>query len=304
MTLTELRYIVTLAKTQHFGRAAQQCFVSQPTLSVAIKKLEQELTVVIFERHKSSVTTTDIGKKIIAQAKITLQQAQLIKELAECDKDQLSTPLKVGAIHTIGPYLFPQLVHQLRLSTPKMALYIEENYTAKLKAKLIEGELDAILVALPFDEPEIVTTPLYSEDFLMLLHPSHPWCKKSSISASSLADTELLLLGEGHCFRDQVLESCLSLAQALNQQHKAREGSSLETIRMMVASGLGSSVVPHSAANSSQRSDQLVTLPFSDPIPGRTVALAWRVSFPRTKAIDCLLAALKDIASTGKLNAQ
>ena len=208
----------------------------------------------------------------------------------------------MGAIHTIGPYIFPELVHQLRLSTPKMALYIEENYTSKLKEKLLEGKLDAIIVALPFEEPDIVTTPLYWEDFLMLLHSSHAWCEKSEISTASLVDTELLLLGEGHCFRDQVLESCVSLAQAINQQHQAREGSSLETIRMMVASGLGSSVVPRCAANNGQGNDQLVTLPFSDPVPGRTVALAWRVSFPRTKAIDCLLSALKAISRTGMGN--
>lgn len=302
MTLTELRYIVTLAQTKHFGRAAQQCFVSQPTLSVAIKKLEGELNVTIFERAKSNVSTTDIGKKIIAQAQRTLQQAEQIKELAAYDKDQLQAPLKVGAIHTIGPYLFPQMVHQLRLSTPQMPLYIEENYTEKLREKLVQGELDAILVALPFKQVDVVTRSLYREDFLMLLHPTHPWCQKSEIAASSLAKTELLLLGEGHCFRDQILESCLSLQQALTQQHRATEGSSLETIRMMVASGLGSSVIPQRAAQSSRNNQHLVTLPFSEPVPGRTVALAWRASFPRTVAIERLLDALQAISKDGMAN--
>jgi LysR family hydrogen peroxide-inducible transcriptional activator len=293
MTLTELRYIVTLAETEHFGQAAALCFVSQPTLSVAIKKLEEELKVTIFERRKSGVSPTDIGKKIIAQAKVTLQQADIIKELALVDKDQLSSPLKVGAIHTIGPYLYPKLVHRMRSSAPQMPLYIEENFTAKLREKLTRGDLDAIIIALPFDERDVVTRTLYQEDFLMLLHPEHEWSLKSEISASALSETELLLLGEGHCFRDQILESCVSLQHALNQQHKATEGSSLETIRMMVASGLGSSVVPKSAAQAIKYTDNLITIPFSKPAPGRVVALAWRASFPRTKAIDCLIEAIK-----------
>jgi len=301
MTLTELRYIVTLAKTEHFGKAAEICFVSQPTLSVAIKKLEQELNVAIFERKKSSVQTTDIGKAIVAQAKLTLAQAQVIKEIALSNKDQLNTPLKVGAIHTIGPYLFPHLVHAMRDIAPKMPLYIEENFTRGLKAKLLEGKLDAIIVALPFSEPDIVTSTLYREDFLMLLNHEHPWCDRKEISTAQLADTELLMLGEGHCFRDQILESYMSLQQVINQQDKATEGSSLETIRMMVASGLGSSVIPKSAAKISI-DDGLKTIPFSAPVPGRTVALAWRASFPRTKAINALLSALSKLAKEGCIN--
>lgn len=301
MTLTELRYIVTLAKTEHFGKAAEICFVSQPTLSVAIKKLEQELNVAIFERKKSSVQTTDIGKAIVEQAKLTLAQAQVIKEIALSNKDQLNTPLKVGAIHTIGPYLFPHLVHAMRDIAPKMPLYIEENFTRGLRAKLLEGKLDAIIVALPFSEPDIVTSTLYREDFLMLLNQQHPWCDRKEISTAQLADTELLMLGEGHCFRDQILESYMSLQQVINQQDKATEGSSLETIRMMVASGLGSSVIPKSAAKTSV-GDGLKTIPFSAPVPGRTVALAWRASFPRTKAINALLSALNKLAKEGSIN--
>ena len=292
MTLTELRYIVTLAKTQHFGRAAQQCFVSQPTLSIGIKKIEKELAVAIFERRKSTVLTTSIGKKIIAQAEITLRQAQVIKELANSDKDQIATPLRVGAIHTIGPYLFPALVSRLRALTPKMPLYIEENYTANLEQKLQRGELDAIIVALPFSQPDIVVRELYREAFKLLLHRDHPWCDRKYVAATELIDTELLLLGEGHCFRDQVLQACTPLLQAIKRQHNATEGSSLETIRMMVASGLGSSVVPQSSIQGNQLTENLCSLAFSEPVPGRTVALAWRASSVRDKAIDCLLRAL------------
>lgn len=298
MTLTELRYIVMLAKTQHFGKAAEQCYVSQPTLSIAVKKLEEELNTAIFERSKSTVRLTDVGEKIVRQAKTVLQQTEVIKELALENKDQLNSPLKVGAIHTIGPYLFPDLVHTMRQLAPQMPLYIEENFTAKLREKLIEGVLDAIVIALPFNEPDVVTMPLYDEDFLMLLNSDHEWCDKQEIKAADLADTELLLLGEGHCFRDQVLKSCGSLQQIINQQDKTTEGSSLETIRMMVASGLGSSVVPQSAAKDSYSHERLRVKPFSQPRPGRTVALAWRASFPRTNAINCLMDALKQCGVT------
>ena len=293
MTLTELRYIVTLADTAHFGRAAKACFVSQPTLSVAIKRLESELDVAIFERRKNGVLVTDLGHKIIEQARKAIYQADIVKELAKDDKDQLVSPLKVGAIHTVGPYIFPELVHQLRQTAPQMPLYIEENLTVNLRTKLLNAELDAVIVALPFNEPDVVTTPLYKEDFLMLLNREHPWSQQDSIDAQSLTETELLLLGEGHCFRDQILDSCLSLQQALNNQQNSTEGSSLETIRMMVASGLGSSVIPATAAYQNRNSKSLVTVPFSEPVPSRTIALAWRASFPRTKAIDFLLKASK-----------
>jgi LysR family hydrogen peroxide-inducible transcriptional activator len=267
------------------------------------KKLEKELKVSIFERRKSSVHPTDLGNKIIAQAKITLAEANVIKELASADKDQLNSALKVGAINTIGPYLFPQMVYKMRAIAPKMPLYIEENYTKKLRQKLIDGDLDAIIVALPFDEVDLVTSPLYREDFFMLLHPEHPWCSKQTIPTAALADTKLLLLGEGHCFREQILESCLSLQQVSKQQNRSTEGSSLETIRMMVASGLGSSVVPHSAAQLGRANDDLKTLPFSEPVPFRTVALVWRASFSRVNAIHTLLEALNAVQAEMKINA-
>jgi len=291
MTLTELRYIVTLARERHFGRAAEQCYVSQPTLSIAVKKLEEELGVALFERSKGSIHLTDVGERIVAQAQLVLQQSEVIKDLATAGKDQLSTPLRVGAIYTIGPYLFPHLVPQMQSLAPQMPLYIEENFTRRLREKLLAGELDAIIIALPFDEPDIVTRPLYDEPFVMLLNNQHEWCERPSIEASSLADTELLLLGEGHCFRDQVLETCPTLQHALQQQQSVQEGSSLETIRLMVASGLGSSVLPLSATHSTVAGDRLQTRPFNAPQPTRTVAVAWRASFVRPAAIDALVQA-------------
>lgn len=289
MTLTELKYIVTLAQERHFGRAADKCYVSQPTLSVAIKKLESELDVAIFERSKSSVTVTPIGEQIVAQAQRVLEEARAIKDLASSGKDQLSSPLKIGAIFTIGPYLFPHLVPQIHQQAPSMPLYLEENYTGVLRRQLRDGELDAIMVALPFTEPDVLTRPLYDENFVAVLPRNHPWAKQEFIEPDQLADEDLLMLGEGHCFRDQVFEYCPALAR----KHHTRlgsvlEGSSLETLKHMVATGLGITVLPESAVSNLDQS-LLITRPFRSPAPFRTVALAWRASFPRGQAIDLLL---------------
>ncbi|MEH6578844.1 MAG: hydrogen peroxide-inducible genes activator [Amphritea sp.] len=292
MTLTELRYIVTLAQEQHFGRAAERCFVSQPTLSIAVKKLEEELGTALFERSKHAVRVTPVGEKVVRQAQTVLEQAESIKDLAQEGKDQLASPLRIGAIYTIGPYLFPHLVSQMQQRAPQMPLYIEENFTESLRAKIRNGELDAIIVALPFNEPDIVTRPLYDEPFMMLLPKDHPLASKELIDSQSLHEQDLLLLGEGHCFRDQVLESCPTLSNHATDRHTITEGSSLETIRLMVASGLGSSVLPQSATGGAYQSDLVVTRKFKAPQPVRTVALAWRASFPRPQAIDLLIEAI------------
>lgn len=296
MTLTELRYVVTLAREKHFGRAAERCHVSQPTLSVAVKKLEDELGVPLFERSKSSIRVTETGQRIIEQAQRVLDQVGVIRDMAQDGKNQLNSPLKVGAIYTIGPYLFPHLLPELRRAAPQMPLYIEENYTANLRQKLRHSELDAIIIALPFDEPEVVTLPLYDEPFVVLLPAGHPLARHESLTAEQLSKEQLLLLGPGHCFRDQVLESCPPLVEAVTRHADASnspalvtEGSSLETIRHMVASGLGITVLPLSAATAMQyQEDILAVRPFAPPVPFRTVALAWRVTFPRPKAIDVL----------------
>ncbi|NIB39453.1 hydrogen peroxide-inducible genes activator [Pseudomaricurvus alkylphenolicus] len=298
MTLTELRYIVTLAQEQHFGRAAERCFVSQPTLSIAVKKLEDELGVALFERSKSRVQSTPLGEQIIAQAQQVLEQTAAIKEMASAGKDQLSSPLNVGAIFTIGPFLFPHFIPQLQELAPSMSLYVEEGYTATLRQRLRKGELDAILVALPFTEPDVVTQPLYDEPFVVLMERSHPLASQRAIAPEDLDGHDVLLLGDGHCFRDQVLEAVPNLQPSLenhSQTHTrtAAEGSSLDTLKHMVASGLGITILPMSAAVAPLYAPNvLVTRPFADPSPQRTVALAWRASFPRHKAIDVLRQAI------------
>ncbi|MHB1369588.1 hydrogen peroxide-inducible genes activator [Stutzerimonas degradans] len=300
MTLTELRYIVTLAQEQHFGRAAERCHVSQPTLSVGVKKLEDELGVLIFERTKSAVRLTPVGEGIVTQAQKVLEQAQSIRELAQVGKNQLAAPLKVGAIYTVGPYMFPHLIPQLHRVAPDMPLYIEENFTHVLRDKLRTGELDAIIIALPFQEADVLTKPLYDEPFYVLMPAGHPWSAKETIDAEMLNDKSLLLLGEGHCFRDQVLEACPTTRKGEAPSHTTVESSSLETIRHMVASGLGVSILPLSAVESHHYSPGVLeTRPLTPPVPFRTVAIAWRASFPRPKAIEILADSIR-LCSVGK----
>ncbi len=295
MTLTELRYIVTLAQERHFGRAAERCHVSQPTLSVAVKKLEDELDTPLFERSKSTVQVTPLGEKIIAQAQRVLEQSSLIFELASAGRDQLANPLRIGAIYTIGPYLYPHLIPALAQVAPQMPLYIEEGLTGTLRSKLRSGELDVIIVALPFTETDVVTKAIYDEAFEVLIPSNHPWAAREAIDKEDLLEERLLLLGEGHCFRDQILEACPAITHKLNSPSNTliAEGGSLETIRHMVASKLGITVLPQSALGTDKHEQSLLTSrPFVAPAPSRTVAIAWRASFPRPKAIDALIEAI------------
>lgn len=293
MTLTELRYIVAVARERHFGRAAEVCHVAQPTLSVAVKKLEDELGVAIFERGKTDIGITPVGERIIAQAQRVLEEAEVIKQLAHSGLDQLSGPLRLGAIYTIGPYLFPHLVPALHGAAPKMPLLIEENYTARLTERLKQGELDAIVIALPFDEPGIVTLPLYDEPFVAVLPNDHPWIKRKRVSVHDLSGENLLLLGQGHCFRDQVLNVCPACNRSAQGLARTVEGSSLETIRHMVASGMGITVLPCTASGAGHYEQNLLSFrPFDEPVPYRRVALAWRASFPRPKAIEAVRQAI------------
>ncbi len=298
MTLTELRYIVAVAREHHFGRAAKSCHVSQPTLSVAIKKLEDELRVAIFERGSSEVTLSPIGERIVQQAQQTLEAADNIKQMALHGKNQLADPLRIGAIHTIGPYLYPELIPLLRKAAPGMPLVVEENYTSVLTEKLKQGELDVIIIALPYKEPGIVTQSLYIEPFVVLLPASHPLTSRKTISSKLLEDENVLLLGQGHCFRDHVLDACpacIPKPGLIGDLPHTVEGSSLETIRHMVVSGLGVTVLPCTAAGAHSYSQRLLAIRrFSNPIPTRTVALAWRVSFPRPKVIDVINKAIHD----------
>ena len=293
MTLTELKYVVALAHERHFGRAAQKCFVTQPTLSLALAKLEDELGVKLFERNKNEVLVTARGQAIVEQARRVLDEVGKISHIAKGAQDQLAGALRLGVIPTIGPYLLPDLVPILRKRAPSMPLAIEENLTGNLAPMLREGELDVVVIALPFAVPGVKTRVVYEEPFSVVVPEGHPWESRKAVKPSELAEQNLLVLNAGHCFRDQVLEACPG--QSNTALPDGRAGSSLETIRNMVASGLGVSVLPSSALTPRYASRLLRVVPFSSPVPSRIVALAWRASFDRPMAVELLADAIRSI---------
>lgn len=300
MTLTELRYLVNLDKERHFGRAAERSFVSQPTLSVALKKLEDGLGVTLFERNRGEARPTPVGARIIAQARRVLAEAVLIEDLAKEGQDELIGPLRLGAIYTVAPYLLPGLVPLLRQSAPKMPLVIEENFTAVLIEQLRNNELDVAIMAEPIDGQGLVSWPIYDEAFVVLMPPEHRWASHQQIPAQALAEENLLLLGPGHCFRDQVIEACPNCIDPQRGELKPHTGSSLETIRHMVASGLGITVVPQSSvASRPLDSVGLIAKPIAAPGPQRRIIMVWRKSYPRRQAVDVLRAAILQAAMPG-----
>ena len=296
MTLTELKYIVAVAREKHFGHAAEACFVAQPTLSVAIKKLEDELGVTLFERGGSEISMTPLGVQIVAQAERVLEQTAAIKEIAKQNKDPLIGPFRLGIIYTIAPYLLPSLVKTIIDRVPQMPLVLQENFTTKLLDLLRQGELDAVIVALPFPDQGLMVQPVYDEPFVVAVPKDHAWAKRSSVSADDLKAETMLLLGNGHCFRDQVLEVCPEMSRfSTNGDGIARtfEGSSLETIRHMVASGIGITVLPEgSVPDLKTQEGMLRYIPFSGQVPSRRVVIAWRKSFTRGAAIEAVRQAL------------
>ncbi len=301
MTLTELRYIVAVAREKHFGRAAEACFVSQPTLSVAIKKLEEELEVKLFERGGSEVSVTPMGEAIVRQAQTVIEQAAAIKEIAKSGQDPLVGPLRLGIIYTIGPYLLPELVRQVIEHSPQMPLMLQENFTVKLLEMLRNGELDCAILAEPFPDTGLAIAPLYDEPFMAAVPKTHALAKRKHISTEELKQQTMLLLGTGHCFRDHVLEVCPEFARFSSDAEgirKSFEGSSLETIKHMVASGMGVTVVPQLSVDKAMQ-PHVAYIPFSAPVPTRRVVLAWRRSFTRYEAIAALRNAVYACALPG-----
>ncbi|MDR3371664.1 LysR substrate-binding domain-containing protein [Rhodoferax sp.] len=302
MTLTELKYIVAVARERHFGKAAEACYVSQPTLSVAVKKLEEELEVKLFERSANEVSVTPLGEEIVRQAQSVLEQAAAIKELAKRGKNPLAGSLTLGVIYTISPYLLPSLVRQMIAHTPEMPLMLQENFTVKLLDMLRTGEIDCAVLAEPFLDAGLAVAPLYDEPFLAAVPSHHPLASQSSVTTEQLKDETMLLLGAGHCFRDHVLEVCPEFARFSSNAEgirKSFEGSSLETIKHMVAAGMGVTLVPRLSVPK-EALDPRVTkrkrdeepfikyLPFAGDPPTRRVVLAWRRSFTRYEAIAAL----------------
>jgi len=303
VTLTELRYVVAVAREKHFGHAANACHVSQPTLSVAIRKIEEELGVRLFERRASQVALTDIGERIVAQAKRVLDEAAAVREIARQGRDPLSAPLRVGTIYTIGPYLLPGLIRQLQKKASQMQLLLSENFTLKLIEQVRNGEIDVAIMALPLPPCGLAVQAVYDEPFVVAVPRRHAWIRRKAIASTDLANETMLLLGSGHCFRDQVLDVCPERSRESDSPdgiQRTFEGSSLETIRQMVATGIGITVMPRTAMPARVSRQSLVAyLPFRNPPPHRRVVLAWRRSFTRSEAVESLRQAILACALEG-----
>jgi LysR family hydrogen peroxide-inducible transcriptional activator len=285
MTFNELRYLVAIAQEKSFGRAAQRCFVSQPALSVAIQKLEEELGTQLFERGKSEITVTPVGERIVEQAQKVLEEAARIRDIAQAGRNQLVGLFRLGVIYTVAPYLLPDLIPALNERAPQMPLEIEENLTEQLEGALKSGRIDAAIIAMPFQPPGVATEFLYEEPFQVVMPLHHRWARRKTIQPSELASEHTILLNVGHCFRDQVLDACPELNRG---DAPVTRTNSLETVRNMVASGLGVSVLPRDALTPKYHSRLVVSVPFAKPVPSRRIALAYRKSFPRPTAIAAI----------------
>ena len=293
MTLVELKFLIAVAQERNFRRAAEKCFVTQPALSLGIKKLEQELKVIIFERSRTDVTVTEIGAQIVEQASRVLEEAARIKQLAELGKNQLKGTLKLGLIHSVGPYLLPEIIPILRKTAPEMPLEVEENLTANLENQLKNGVIDVAIIALPFNVAGLQYRALYDEEFDVVVPIHHHWAMRKNIKPEELLDEKVLLLNSGHCFSNQVTQAC----PELSRKGEILQGNSLETIRNMVASNLGITVLPCSATAKRYNNPLIKVIPFVAPAPTRRIAIAWRKSFVRLEVVEKIAEAIKAINS-------
>ena len=296
MTLTELRYIIAIAQTMHFGHAAQICRVSQPSLSVAVKKLETELGIQIFERKSSSVMATPLGRSIIEHAQRVLEEVDKINRCVQIGKDPLSGPLNLGVIYSIAPFLIPGLVSSISQTAPSMPLVLSEAKTSELLEQLKTGQIDVAVMALPVDEPTLSVAPLYTEEFLACVPVHHALAQKITVSKAEIRDEPLLLLGQGHCLRDQILNFCYDKSHPDSTSGNTTTSASLETIVYMVAQGLGITLLPSSAYPYYKTIPLLRFIPFTRVnVPKRTVALVWRKTFPRLDAVKALTKAIRSL---------
>lgn len=289
MTLNELKFIVALAKSRNFRKAAEVCFVSQPALSLAVKKLEDELGVLLFERSRNDVTMTPVGELVIEQATRVIEEAKRVKEIAKQGNNQLAGPLKLGVIYSVGPYLLPEIIPILRKNAPEMPLIVEENLTSNLEMHLRNGVIDVAIIALPFELSGVTTMPLYEEEFVVVVPITHEWANRKEVDVSELADEKVLLLNSGHCFSNQVVQACPSLTR----NGEILQGNSLDTVRNMVASNLGITVLPMSATISRYQNALVKAIPFRQPVPTRKIALAWRKSYGRVQAVEAIANAIR-----------
>ena len=289
MTLNELKFVVALAKSRNFRKAAELCFVSQPALSLAVKKLEDELGVMLFERSRNDVTMTTVGELVVEQATRVIEEAKRVKEIAKQGNNQLAGPLKLGVIYSVGPYLLPEIIPILRKTAPEMPLIVEENLTSNLEAQLRNGVIDVAIIALPFELSGVVTMPLYEEEFMVVVPVTHEWASLKGVDASELGNERVLLLNSGHCFSNQVVQAC----PTLSRNGEVLQGNSLDTVRNMVASNLGITVLPASATISRYQNPLVKAIPFKKPAPKRQIGLVWRKSYGRVQAVEEIAKAIR-----------
>lgn len=280
MNLRDLHYLIAVADLRSFVQAAERCFISQPTLSTQIKKMEDSLGVQIFERTNKKVLPTELGEKIIASARQILKEVDHIKEMAEIAQDPLAGNLRLGAFPTLSTYIFPQLVPLIKQAMPKIRLILVEEKTDFLLQQLKSGQMDAALLALPIIDDHLENQHLFDDEFLLAVAPDHPFATNSVIDPKDLADQELLLLDEGHCLRGHALQICQ--AYHADEQQDVR-ATGLETLRQMVRAGTGMTFMPRIAI--SGHDDGICYLPFAEPAPSRTIGLVWRKTSNRTELI-------------------
>lgn len=289
MNIRDLQYLVALADLKHFGKAAEACFVSQPALSMQIKKLEADLGVTLLERHSKAITLTTVGVAISNQARTILRQVAELRETAQQAQDPFSGECKLGIFPTLAPYLLPHIVPALHQAFPKLSLYLVEEKTAQLLELLHEGKLHAIMVALPIQATGLNNSPLFNEEFLLATSLNHPLAKHPRIDSSQLHQQELLLLEEGHCLREQALAVCHNMQAFDNKRFRA---TSLETLRHMVMSGIGMTLMPKLAC---QKNPHLRYIPFKSPQPQRTIGLVWRTATSQTQLLEQMVAVIRQL---------
>jgi LysR family hydrogen peroxide-inducible transcriptional activator len=291
MNLRDLRYLVALADERHFGKAAERCYVSQPTLSAQVRKLEDYLGVPLVERQPKRVALTPTGEKVVQRARLLLQEADAIVELAKTDRDPLSGPLKLALIPTVGPYLLPHVAAKLRRELPRLKLMLYEYQTEPLLERLRAGDIDMGIVALPVDLDGLGSVTLYDEPFTLAVPSTHPLADQERIRVDDLRGETLLLLEDGHCLREQALEVCGRIRVNEPQDYRA---TSLETLRQMVAAGHGITLLPELAAEApvgTARGLRIKT--FARPAPVRTIGAIWRKSSTRIAAIEAISSTLR-----------
>ncbi|MFV0317809.1 MAG: LysR substrate-binding domain-containing protein [Microthrixaceae bacterium] len=293
MNLQELRYLVAVDDQRHFGRAAEACFVSQPTLSTQIRKLEGELGVELFERAPRRITPTEAGERIIAHAREVLDEVELIEAIARSASQPGTATLRIGAFPTLAPYLLPHVVPRLHEQFPKVELLWVEEKTEQVIEGLLDGRLDAGLLALPVPEPQFHREDLFTEGFVLAVPADHPLAGSDRVDPHVLAETDVLLLADGHCMRDQALEVC-SLAGA--SERRGFRATSLETLRQMVAAGVGVTLLPKMSVSPPVPANTgITTVGFTEPIPSRQIAMFWRRTSVHAELLAQVAAVMADL---------